>query len=279
MQDRSTGVAVVTGGGSGIGLGTAKLLTNHYVVIAGRTVGKLQSALEELTAAGVKAEAFPCDVADPSSVTALAQHAASLGPVTAVIHSAGMSPHTGDAEHIMAANALGTVNVNDSFIDVMALGSCLIDVSSMSAHLVPKVMLPRRSYPHARTDPGRFMRMTMRRVGLFPARLQPSIAYTISKDFVVWLARKDAARFGDKGLRILSVSPGNFDTPMGKIESAEASTYLDHCALKRLGRVEEIAELLAFCASDKPGYLTGTDILCDGGLIASGVSPFHRSAG
>jgi NAD(P)-dependent dehydrogenase (short-subunit alcohol dehydrogenase family) len=77
-----------------------------------------------------------------------------------------------------------------------------------------------------------------------------------------------AARFGEKGARILSVSPGSFDTSMGRLEEKSGSReLLQFAALKRFGRPEEIAELLAFCAS-KPGYLTGIDILCDGGTLA-----------
>jgi len=64
----------------------------------------------------------------------------------------------------------------------------------------------------------------------------------------------------------VSVSPGSFDTEMGRLEEAKgAGALAEHSALGRFGKVEEIAEVLAFCASDKPGYLTGTDILVDGG--------------
>ena len=75
-----------------------------------------------------------------------------------------------------------------------------------------------------------------------------------------------AARFGAKGARILSVSPGSFDSAMGRLEKGSGSERLVACAaLKRFGPSEEFAELLAFCACSKPGYFTGVDILCDGG--------------
>jgi NAD(P)-dependent dehydrogenase (short-subunit alcohol dehydrogenase family) len=92
----------------------------------------------------------------------------------------------------------------------------------------------------------------------------------LSKNFVIWHSRTIAAQFGTKGARVLSVSPGSFDTPMGKLEEdAGAGAFAQLGALKRFGRPSEIAELLAFCASDKPGYLTGTDIICDGGVMAA----------
>jgi len=78
-----------------------------------------------------------------------------------------------------------------------------------------------------------------------------------------------AAAFGAKGARILSVSPGIFDTPMGRLEEDHGGAALiRQAALKRLGDPREVAELLAFCADAKPGYLTGVDILCDGGIKA-----------
>ena len=88
--------------------------------------------------------------------------------------------------------------------------------------------------------------------------------------------RTDAARFGAKGVRCLSVPPGNFDTPMGQLESAEAQTFTAHSALKRNGRPEEIAALYALLLDERLGYLTGTDIVMDGGVIASGVSGLSR---
>ena len=86
---------------------------------------------------------------------------------------------------------------------------------------------------------------------------------------MIWYSHRQAAAFGAKGARVLSVSPGSFDTPMGRLEEESgAGQLLEFAALKRFGQPQEIAELLAFCASDKPGYLTGTDILCDGGTRA-----------
>ena len=70
---------------------------------------------------------------------------------------------------------------------------------------------------------------------------------------------------------MLSVSPGSFETPMGELEKDGVDGYLGKSALKRIGKVEEIASLLAFCASDKPGYLTGADIFCDGGCAVVNV--------
>lgn len=103
----------------------------------------------------------------------------------------------------------------------------------------------------------------------------------LSKAFVIWYSERMAAAFGRKSARVLSVSPGSFDTEMGRLEKKSGSERMvGFAALKRFGTPEEIAELLTFCVSEKPGYLTGTDIPCDGGnkagLTLSGVVAMAR---
>lgn len=113
-------------------------------------------------------------------------------------------------------------------------------------------------------------------MNLLPKSARTGAAYAISKYFVIWYARHQAARFGAKGVRVLSITPGNFDTPMGELEAQEAGSYLKFNAIKRPGRPEEIAALYAACADPAMGYLTGADILCDGGCVASRAGPFSR---
>ena len=93
---------------------------------------------------GCEAEAYSCDVSDREHCFALARHAAECGAVKAVLHIAGMSPHMGDAEKIMQANALGTVNINDAFFEVIAEGGCVIDTSSTSAYMAPSFIMPKK---------------------------------------------------------------------------------------------------------------------------------------
>ena len=252
-----------------MGLETARLMgKDHYLIICGRTEKKLEKALEELKDEGMEAECFVCDVSDRVAVHRLAVRAAQAGKVTAVIHAAGMSPHMGDARRIMEANALGTIFVNEEFYEVMEEGSCIVNVASMAGYLLPKFLMPGRSYGLSLTDKAAFLRKMMSRVGMLPRKYHSDIAYGISKNFVIWYAAAEAGKFGQKGIRLLSVSPGNFETPMGDLEKEEASSYLRYCAVKRFGEPKEIAGLLAFAAGPVPGYLTGVDILVDGGCVA-----------
>lgn len=263
-------ICVITGGGSGMGLATAKVMgKDHYIIISGRTVEKLAGAINELTELGIEAEAFPCDVSERDSVEELAKHAASKGIIKSVIHAAGMSPNMGASETIMKVNALGTIYVNDVFYNYMEEGSCVIDVSSMSGHMIPKIVMPEKQYKLARYDIDKFFHKMMKRVNLFPKKNRTGVSYGISKNFVIWYAKTDASKFAQKGIRVISVSPGLFETPMGETERDISEEFIEKCAIKRYGKVNEIAYLFRYLVDSKVSYLTGVDILCDGGCIAS----------
>lgn len=271
-------ICVITGGSSGIGLTTALRMgrKGYALVLAARTPAKLDKAIAELTAEGIDASACRCDISDWGSVQGLAAYAQSLGEVSIVLHIAGMSPHMGNAETILRGNALGTVHVHDAFYPVLAPGGCLVDTSSMSAYLTPEFIMPKKAFPLASTDREAFLRRMMARVNLLPQKSRAGAAYAISKYFVIQYAKKEAARFGERGVRVLCITPGNFETPMGELEKEEAGAYLRYNAIKRLGRPDEIAALFAAVSGPEMGYLTGTDILCDGGCVAGGANALHR---
>jgi NAD(P)-dependent dehydrogenase (short-subunit alcohol dehydrogenase family) len=109
-------VCVITGGGSGMGLEAAKYMAKDKIlVIAGRTVAKLEKTIGELTALGFEAYAHAVDTANRESVRELAEYAASLGEIKNVINAAGMSPAQTKGETLLRINALGTVYVNEEF--------------------------------------------------------------------------------------------------------------------------------------------------------------------
>lgn len=264
-------VAVITGGAGGMGLATAKILgRDHHVVICDLNQGRLDQAIAELKQLGIRCDSMVCDITERASVDALLRHASGLGKLVAVIHTAGISPQMADPHTILKVNALGTVNVTEACYTIADEGFALVNVASMAAHMFPALLLPLRAYPLAQTQPEVFLKKTQARCRFMPSRFyRAGMAYGISKHFVIWFSKKSAGKFGAKGARVVSVSPGSFDTEMGRLEEKSGSAaMLKTAALKRFGKPEEIAEVLAFCASDKAGYLTGTDILCDGGVIA-----------
>jgi NAD(P)-dependent dehydrogenase (short-subunit alcohol dehydrogenase family) len=183
-----------------------------------------------------------------------------------------MSPNMGDAETIMKVNALGTIFVNDVFYQYMESGSCIIDVSSMSGYMIPDIIMPNKHYKLSRVNHKQFMKKMMNRVNLLPKKHRTGVSYGISKNFVIWYARTDAEKFARKGVRVLSVSPGLFETPMGETEKEISKDFIEKCAIKRYGKVEEIAYLFRYLVDEKLSYLTGVDILCDGGCVASSLA-------
>jgi NAD(P)-dependent dehydrogenase (short-subunit alcohol dehydrogenase family) len=264
------GTVVITGGAGGMGLATAKILgRDHHVVISDVNQAGLDAAVSSLESLGISATGVACDITSRQSVGALFAAAGETGPVTSVVHTAGVSPSMGSAELIVKVNALGTINVTEAALTVATEGFALVNVASVAGHMLPAFLIPRRTYKLSLSDPAQFCAKLTAAANRGPAKMRPGSAYSLSKNFVIWYSQRQAAAFGAKGARVLSVSPGSFDTPMGRLEEdSGAGKLLDYAALKRFGTPQEIAELLAFCASDKPGYLTGTDITCDGGTRA-----------
>ena len=268
-------IAVVTGGAGGMGFATAALLgRDHHVVISDVNQLRLDAAAARLQEDGISCDTALCDVADRESVEALVRRVEGMGEVAAVIHTAGISPQMADPETILRVNALGTINITEAFLRIAKAGFALVNVASMAGHMLPNVIIPTRAYRYALTDVNLFLKKLLFRCRLMPKEFyRVGMAYSVSKHFVIWYCKKNAARFGAKGARILSVSPGTFDTEMGRLEEKSGSMeLLRQAALQRPGKPEEIAELLAFCASEKAGYLTGVDILCDGGVVAAKVA-------
>jgi NAD(P)-dependent dehydrogenase (short-subunit alcohol dehydrogenase family) len=264
-------VSVITGGAGGMGLATAKVVgRDHTVVLCDIRPNRLEDAAATLKDLGIAPTVVNCDVTDRQAVARLLETASGLGKITSVIHTAGVSPSMGDAEFVMRTNAIGTVNVNEAFFASADEGSAIVNVASMAAHMLPEEMIPAEQFPLALQDEVAFMDHIMSACNAVPEEARSGIAYAVSKSFVRWYSTSQAERFNGRNLRIVSVSPGSIDTEMGRLEEqAGAGAMVADAAVPRWGKPEEMAELLAFCASDRAGYLTGTDILNDGGVIAS----------
>lgn len=274
-------VSVITGGAGGMGLATAKIVgRDHTVVLCDVREDRLTAAARTLQGLGITATAVNCDVTARQAVADLLQTADDLGTLVSVIHTAGVSPSMGPADYVMRTNAVGTINVDEAFYMTAAQGAVIVNVASMAAHLLPAEVIPTQQFPLALQDVDAFMDAMMTACELAPQDARSGLAYALSKTFVKWYSQSQAERFNARGLRIVSVSPGSIDTEMGRLEEqAGAGAMVADAAVPRWGKPEEMAELLAFCASDKAGYLTGTDILNDGGVIASMTERARVGAG
>lgn len=273
-------VTIITGGAGGMGLATAKAVgSEQTVVLCDVRQDRLDGAVATLTGLGMSPTAVNCDVTDAGAVAELMDTASALGTVSSVIHTAGVSPSMGDAEYVMRTNAIGTLHVNEAFYRIAGAGSAIVNVASMASHMLPDSLIPTSQFPLALQDEERFMTEMASVCGIAPEESRSGLAYSVSKNFVRWYCTSQAERFNGRRLRIVSVSPGSVDTEMGLLEAdAGAGAMVADFAVPRWGTAEEMADLFAFCISDKAGYLTGTDILNDGGVIASMKERARKSA-
>jgi NAD(P)-dependent dehydrogenase (short-subunit alcohol dehydrogenase family) len=255
-----------------MGLATAKLVGAHNtaVLVCDVNQKRLDHAIDQLRDLGIPSEATVCDITDRSAVDEAMAQAGRMGEITSVVHTAGLSPSMSTAEAIMRVNAIGTLNVVEAALELATDNFSMVNVASTAGHLPAAMPVPVRTYRLALQDPDRFLARMTSRCNLLPAKLRAGMAYSLSKNFVIWLTRRRASAFGARAARIVSVSPGSIDTEMGRLEEATgAGALARHSALARFGTVDEIASVLAFCAGSHPGYLTGTDILVDGGANAT----------
>ena len=267
-------INVVTGGGSGIGRAVAAMLPeDETVIIAGRTLRKLEDAARELGAQGRSVLTAVCDVSRRGDVSELARFAASLGGVDRVVHCAGVSGSMADCETIIRINALGTVHVNQEFYKVMR-GGCIVDIASDSGYMLPKLLLPgKRVYRLALTDEEAFAAKMSGRARLTGNKeINSQIAYMFSKDFARRYSAGCAFKYmALRGIRVFSVSPGYVKTPMTEIEKRkESENMLSYTGLRRAAEPEELAYVITALADDRARYLIGSDILCDGGAVGNG---------
>ncbi len=263
-------VCVITGGGSGMGLEAAKYMPKEKViVISGRTVAKLEKAVNELKELGFEAYAYACDTSKRESVKALAEYASTLGEIKNVINAAGVSPamsSEAEQEKILRINALGTVYVNQEFSKKMNSGSVIIDISSNSAYALPNFIIPKKAYYLAERNEDEFLKKLIKKSNMAKTAYEKNgFAYSLSKNFVCWYAAKSAFDLGKKGIRVASLSPGLIATDMGNLEKENGGYLIGFACEERMGRPEELGYAIATLADERNGYLAGVDILCDGG--------------
>ena len=260
-------VCVITGGGSGIGLAIAKNMPKEKeIVICGRTEAKLANAVSELKELGFDAHGITCDVSKREDVHELCLFAKSFGTLKNVVHAAGMSPSMADSETLIRVNAIGTKNVNMEFFKYMEPGSVIVDVASNSAYALPGIMEKHDIYKLVEYEEDKFIKKMADLSNMAPGTYQKAgLAYSLSKNFVVWYAQKCAFEYGPKGIRVCSVSPGLIDTDMGNLEKEQGKELIHYSAEERMGNADEVGFTIAMIADERSSYLAGTDVLIDGG--------------
>ncbi len=260
-------LAVVVGAGS-MALAVARRLGNtHRVLLADRDAGHLERQVAALRAEGHDASGVVCDVVDHVAVKALTEAAAASGPVQALAHVVGLSPSMADGPTILRVNLIGPTLVADAFLGLAGTGTAALFVASLAAHLVPfdPPVLAALDDPLAPD----FVERVEKTIG---CELTSSLAYPLSKAALIRMCERRAAAWGARGARILSLSPGLINTPMEAREfeaQPEMHQLFSLTPLRREGTMVEIADAVEFLVSDRASFISGVDLLVDGGLAAA----------
>lgn len=260
-------VAVVIGTG-GMGIAAVRRIgAGRTVVLADFNQGALDGVAETLRGDGYDVVAHLVDVSQKESVDTLATDAAALGPIVAVVHTAGLSPTQAPTAAILAVDLLGTAHVLDAFGDVIAPGGSGVFISSMSAYMMPVSAELEQAFALTPTDD--LLNIPGARAEDFA---NPGHAYGVSKRANQFRVRRAATQWGARGARVNSISPGVISTPMGQQELAGESGahmrgMIAMSGTGRIGTPDDIAAAVAFLTGPDASFITGTDILVDGGVI------------
>ena len=255
-------VYIITGATGGMGIDTAKKFKEKgQLILCDLDEEKLNALKEELGDVSV----LKCDITKDEDINKLKVLASTMGPLKGVIHYAGVAGEFGDADKVMEINLIGTAKLMEALYDLLAEGSVFINTSSMAAYMAPTIpeMTPLLSNP---LEDGFLDKIKMFTNG------SPDAAYSFSKQGVILITKNNAGKFGAKKARLISVSPGTIETPMLErqieVNGDAINGLIGAAPVGRVGYPEDITNLVEFLCSDKASFITGMDILIDGGVTS-----------
>jgi NAD(P)-dependent dehydrogenase (short-subunit alcohol dehydrogenase family) len=225
---------------------------------------------DRLTRSVTRCEGVAVDITDPMALHRLADRVRDHGTLRSVAHVAGISPTMGRWDQMLTVDLVGTALVVEALRPLVTTGTAFVCVASMAPHLMlqqaePTIdaIIDRPLSPSLLDDYAE---------ALGEAGHDSGIAYAWSKRGVMRLVQREAVPFGASGARICSVSPGTIDTPMGRQEYQHQpgmKVLEEIMPLHRTGEPTEIANVIAFLLADDASFVSGIDVLVDGGTVAS----------
>ncbi len=263
-------VVVVIGAGQ-IGQAIARrVAVGKHVLLADLQQRNADAAAEVLGNAGYDVSVATIDVSSRDAVHALVETATRAGDVTGLIHAAGVSPSQAPAATILKVDLYGTALVLEEFGDVIAAGGAGVVIASQSGHRLPPLSVEQNN-ALATTPVEELLNLPF----LQPGRVTDSLhAYQLAKRGNSLRVMAQAVRWGKRGARINTISPGIIITPLAKDELAgpRGDGYrrmIELSAAGRAGTPDEVGTVGALLMGPDGGFITGSDFLMDGGVTAA----------
>ena len=263
-------VIVVIGAGS-IGQAIARRVSaGKHVLLADLRRENADAADDVLLDAGFQVSTAIVDVSSRESVHALVEAAGAIGTIAGVIHAAGVSPSQASPETILAVDLYGTALVLEEFGNVIASGGAGVVIASQSGHRLD-ALTPEQDRALALTPTDELLALPM----LQPDRVtDPLHAYQLSKRGNSLRVMAEAVRWGKRGARVNTISPGIIFTPLARDEltGPRGEGYRRMIELSPAGRggtPDEVGTVGALLMGPDGAFITGSDFLMDGGVTAA----------
>jgi NAD(P)-dependent dehydrogenase (short-subunit alcohol dehydrogenase family) len=263
-------VLVVLGAGQ-IGQAIARRVgVGKHVLLADMRPENANAAAEVLGNAGYEVSVATVDVSGRASVHGLVATATRLGDITGMIHAAGVSPTQASPATILKVDLYGTALVLEEFGNVIARGGAGVVIASQSGHRLPPLTVE-QNQALATTPVEELLRLPF----LQPDQVTDSLhAYQLSKRGNSLRVMAESVRWGKRGARVNTISPGIIVTPLAKDEltgprGAGYRRMIEVSAAGRAGTPDEVGTVGALLMGPDGGFITGSDILMDGGVTAA----------
>jgi NAD(P)-dependent dehydrogenase (short-subunit alcohol dehydrogenase family) len=262
-------VIVVIGAGS-IGQAIARRIgVGKFIMLADLRQENAEEAAKTLRDAGFETKAFNVNISSPDSVKELAAKAQSFGEVFGMVLAAGVSPSQASPEVILKVDLYGTALVLETFGNIIAQGGAGIVIASQSGHRLPPLTLEENMLL-GNTPVEKLLNLPFLQLDKIKDSLH---AYQISKRGNSLRVMAEAVRWGKRGARINTISPGIIITPLAndELNGPRGEGYrrmIETSVAKRAGTPDEVGNLAAFLVGSDGTFITGSDILMDGGVTA-----------
>ncbi len=263
-------VVVVVGPGQ-IGQAIARRVSvGKHVLLADRSEANAKAAAEVLGNAGYDGSTATVDVSSRDAVEKLAQVASKIGSVEGLVHAAGVSPSQAPIEAILKVDLYGTAVLLEVFGGVIAEGGSGVVIASQSGHRLPPLPVE-QSRALAMTPVEELLKLDFLQTGQVKDTLH---AYQLAKRGNALRVMAEAVRWGRRGARLNTISPGIIITPLAKDEltGPRGEGYRRMIELSPAGRPgtpDEVANVAALLMGPDGGFISGSDFLIDGGVTAS----------